>query len=232
MIQELTIWQSRVTGELFESEGNAINQDNVLLRKYNSILLENNYDYSIAYLQKRIIADMNDPKFENKELIKDLYEAVFGKASVRNRFYDKNPFELIWQLELLYDFNSELAEATNKTYFDYKHAALEWEKDNAGGGFDQPANWLVEKGFAWTATSITGGPAQSFLNSMDGGILASLDGVNVAGKPNVTDEFIINEEDKAKIVWDSAETAVFSFQNSKGGIVTFNLAYQALPAPK
>ncbi len=233
MIQELTLWQSRVTGELFESEASATGQDNVLLRKYNTVLLEGHYDDATAYLQKRMKADIDNPKTEDRELIKDLYEAVFSKANTSNRFYDKNPFELIWQLELYNGFNEDLARGTEKTYFDYKHASKAWEKENGGGSFLPPVNWITEKGSVWAAVSTTGGPSTLFLRNMDGGIESTLDGVRVLGKPNITSSFYIGEEeDEFEIVWNSAETASFTFPGSKGGIVTFNIVLQeAIAAP-
>jgi len=209
MIQEITLYRSEVTGELFESQSAATNRDNMLLKEYNGVLLEENWGYANSYIRKVLLSEIKDPKSDNAKLTKDLYDALYSKADVNNRFYNVNPFEIIWQMEYVYSFNSEISQGTNKSYFDYKHAAQAWAKDNAGGGFDQPVNWLVEKGFEWTATSITGGPAQSFKNSMDGDILIALDGVEVVGKANATDEFIIDEEDTAEIRWDSAETAVF-----------------------
>lgn len=226
MIQELTLYRSEVTGELFESEKAATNRDNALLKEYNHVLLEENWEYADAFMRKTLLSDAKDPKSENHELAKDLYDVLFSKAGVNNRFYNVNPFEIIWKLEYVYNFNTDNSSGVNKSYFNYKHAAKEWAKDN-GDAFVPPVNWLTEKGFKWVATSVPGGLITSFDNLIDGGIKALLSGESVAGKANITDNLYIGEaEVKAKIEWNSAETGVFVFQSSKG-IVTFNLALQA-----
>lgn len=230
MIQEITLWQSNVTGELFESESSATSQDNVLLRKYNSTLLDKNWESAIDYLRNAMKSEMD------KKSVADLYEAVFSKASVSNMFYDKNPFELIWELESRFEFNRNLASGTEKTYFDYKHAAREWEKDNGSGSFNPPVNWITEKEFIWQATSITGGLPISFLRNMDGSIQTILDGATVTGKANDTATLYTSidggVETKATIRWTDAESGTFTFPNSKGGLVTFTISLGEMLPPK
>lgn len=229
MIQELALWQSRVTGELFESESSAIGQDNVLLRKYNSPLLDENWEFAIISLQKTMKEGMD------KKIVADLYEAIFSKANTSNMFYDKNPFELIWQLELIFEFNTDFSSGTQKAYFDYKNAAREWEKDNGSGSFNPPVNWLTEKGFIWQATSVTGGLPISFLADMDGTIQAVLDGVTVKGKANDTTAFYTSieggAETPASIKWTDAENGTFTFPNEKGGLISFNISLGELLRP-
>lgn len=135
MVEIITGWRAGVTGELFETEREAIQQDAKLLAKYNTKFVEEGLDESRkkleSFFKKALDATQEKGDKEGYNKFLDLYQAIFNrKLSRSNRYYGLNPFEVLFALETeTGDFSNILMNAAD-AYNDLERANAAWKKDN------------------------------------------------------------------------------------------------------
>ena len=127
-------WQSEITGEVFLTEKEAISRDEELLKKYNRSEALNVLNDHIKKLQTMLKAEITKlAKIGDKaayQNLLDLYVAIFDKKLERsNRYFEANPFEVIWQLEAKYSDFSKFSTVAEELANDIDLAKSKWKAE-------------------------------------------------------------------------------------------------------